>query len=177
MNELYTHWKEEEVPESTNQPSFRTLFSNVLNSSRWHDVKMQNAIQGGSEFEHNLKMFAPSPCLKPTWKKTVIQIKLLGISVIFMAVFWFRRLVAGLSPRRLGFAPTSVHVGYVVDKCHWGSFFLRVLQFSPVGIIPPWLFILLRGGWTESVGGPISDTVSPHRLEQHYILLLQTSFL
>jgi hypothetical protein len=29
---------------------------------------------------------------------------------------WFSWLVAGLSPRRPGFAPGSVHVGFVVDK-------------------------------------------------------------
>jgi hypothetical protein len=29
---------------------------------------------------------------------------------------WLRRLVAGLSPRRLGFDSGSVHVGFVVDE-------------------------------------------------------------
>jgi hypothetical protein len=33
-----------------------------------------------------------------------------------MAVLWLRRLVAGLSRRRLGFDPESVHVGFVVDN-------------------------------------------------------------
>jgi hypothetical protein len=32
------------------------------------------------------------------------------------AVPWLRRLVAGLSPRRTGLDPGSVHVGFVVDK-------------------------------------------------------------
>jgi hypothetical protein len=57
------------------------------------------------------------------------------------AVPWLRRLVAGLSPRRPVFAPKSVHVGFVVDKVALGQGFLRVLRFSPVSIVPSWLFI------------------------------------
>jgi hypothetical protein len=34
---------------------------------------------------------------------------------------WLRRLVAGLSPRRLGFDSGSVHVGFVVDKVALGQ--------------------------------------------------------
>jgi hypothetical protein len=33
-----------------------------------------------------------------------------------LAVPWLRRLVADVSPRRPGFYPGSVHVGFVVDK-------------------------------------------------------------
>jgi hypothetical protein len=40
-----------------------------------------------------------------------------------------RSLVAGLSPRRSGFAPGSIHVGFVVDKVALGQVFLRVLRF------------------------------------------------
>jgi hypothetical protein len=40
-----------------------------------------------------------------------------------MAVPWLRRLVAGLSPRRPGFDPGSVHVGFVVDKVALGQVF------------------------------------------------------
>jgi hypothetical protein len=54
-----------------------------------------------------------------------------------MAVPWFRRLAAGLSPRRPGFDPGSVHVGFVVDKMALGQVYLRVLRFSPVNFIPP----------------------------------------
>jgi hypothetical protein len=39
--------------------------------------------------------------------------------------------------------PGSVHVGFVVDKVALGQVFLRVLRFSPVIIIPPWLSILI----------------------------------
>jgi hypothetical protein len=53
------------------------------------------------------------------------------------AVPWLRRLVAGLSPRRPGFDPGSVHVGFVVDKVALGQVFPRVLRFSPVNFTPP----------------------------------------
>jgi hypothetical protein len=50
---------------------------------------------------------------------------------------WLKLLVAGLSPRRPGFAPGSAYVGFVVDKVAQELVFLRVLRFSPVNIIPP----------------------------------------
>jgi hypothetical protein len=50
------------------------------------------------------------------------------------AVPWLRSLVTGLSPRRSGFAPGSIHVGFVVDKVALGQVFLRVLRFSTVNI-------------------------------------------
>jgi hypothetical protein len=56
---------------------------------------------------------------------------------IHWAVPWLRRLIAGLSRRRSGFDPGSVHVGYVVDKMALGQVFLRVLRFPPVNFIPP----------------------------------------
>jgi hypothetical protein len=52
------------------------------------------------------------------------------------AVPWLRRLAAGLPPRRPGFDPGSVHVGFVVDKVALGQVFPRVLRFSPVNFIP-----------------------------------------
>jgi hypothetical protein len=57
------------------------------------------------------------------------------------AVSELRRLVDGLSSPRPGFAPGSVHVGYVVDKVALGQVFVRVLRFFPVSIIPPWIHI------------------------------------
>jgi hypothetical protein len=33
-----------------------------------------------------------------------------------MTLPWLRRLVAGLSPRRPGSAPRSIHVGFMMDK-------------------------------------------------------------
>jgi hypothetical protein len=50
-------------------------------------------------------------------------------------VQWLRRLVAGLSLRRPGFDPVSIHVGFVVDKVAVGQIFLLVLGFSPFNII------------------------------------------
>jgi hypothetical protein len=52
---------------------------------------------------------------------------------------WLRRLAAGTPPRRPGFDPGSVHVGFVVDKVALGQVFPRVLRFSPVTFIPPLL--------------------------------------
>jgi hypothetical protein len=43
---------------------------------------------------------------------------------------WLRRLVTGLSPRRPGFNPGSVHVGFVVDAVALEQVFLQVLRFS-----------------------------------------------
>jgi hypothetical protein len=40
-----------------------------------------------------------------------------------MAVPWLRRLAAGLPPRRPGFHPGSVHVGFVVNKVALGQVF------------------------------------------------------
>jgi hypothetical protein len=56
---------------------------------------------------------------------------------IVKAVPWLRRLAAGLPPRRPGFDPGSVHVGFLVDKVTLGQVFLRVLRFSAVNFIPP----------------------------------------
>jgi hypothetical protein len=42
--------------------------------------------------------------------------------------------------------PGSIHVGFVVDKVVLVQVFLRVLQFSPVSIIPPSFSILISFG-------------------------------
>jgi hypothetical protein len=42
---------------------------------------------------------------------------------------WLRRLVAGLSPRRLGLDPVSAHVGSVMDKVALRQVFPQVLRF------------------------------------------------
>jgi hypothetical protein len=54
---------------------------------------------------------------------------------VVRAVPWLRRLVVGLSPRRLG----SVHVGFVVNNVALGQVFPRVLQLSRVNFILPML--------------------------------------
>jgi hypothetical protein len=91
---------------------------------------------------------------------------------------WLRRLVAGLSPRRLGFDPGSVHVGFVLDKVVLGQVFLRVLRFSPVSFIPSVLHYLEKiiifitglhkkplgcGASVASAAGPF--TTKKHRIE------------
>jgi hypothetical protein len=62
---------------------------------------------------------------------------------IIAAVPFHKRLVTGLSPWYAGFAPGSVHVGFVVDKVALGQVFLQVLRFSSVSIIPPPFSILI----------------------------------
>jgi hypothetical protein len=51
-----------------------------------------------------------------------------------MAMSYLRRLVAGLPQRRLGFEPTSGHVGFMVDKVALGQVFSKYFglpcQFS-----------------------------------------------
>jgi hypothetical protein len=85
-----------------------------------------------------------------------------------VAVPWLRRLVAGLSPRRSGFAPVSVHVGFVVDKVALGQVFLRVLRVSSVSIITPSLSNSYHLGNEQYVRcrQQLRDVVSPHRHEQ-----------
>jgi hypothetical protein len=61
------------------------------------------------------------------------------VACLHRAVPWLRLLVAGLSPRRPGFNPGSVHVGFVVDKVAQGQVFPRVLRFSLVNFSPPML--------------------------------------
>jgi hypothetical protein len=60
-------------------------------------------------------------------------------------------------------------VGFVVEKVALGQVFLRVLLFSPVSIIPPWIFIFIyhlrneqQARWWLVFG----DLVSPHPREQ-----------
>jgi hypothetical protein len=63
---------------------------------------------------------------------------------------WFRRLVAGFSPRRTGFAPGSVHVGFVVDKVAMGQVFFS--EFST---------FLYRLGYEQFVAGIQRHSLAP----------------
>jgi hypothetical protein len=56
---------------------------------------------------------------------------------LIMAVPWLKRLIAGLSPWRLGFAPGSIHAGFVADKVALGQDFLLVFRAFSANIIPP----------------------------------------
>jgi hypothetical protein len=69
-----------------------------------------------------------------------------------------KRLVAGFSPRRPGFALRADHVEFVVDRVALGQVFLRVLRCSPVNIIPPLLHIHSCIIW-EMDKGPVRDPV------------------
>jgi hypothetical protein len=53
------------------------------------------------------------------------------------AVPWLRRSVAGISPRRPGFAPGLFRVEFVAEEVALGQVFLQALRVSPVSIIPP----------------------------------------
>jgi hypothetical protein len=70
----------------------------------------------------------------------------LCISCKRLTMFQLRSSVADLSSRRPGFAPGSIHVGFVVDKVALGQVLLRDLRFSPVNIIPPSLSKLISSG-------------------------------
>jgi hypothetical protein len=51
--------------------------------------------------------------------------------------------VSRLSPRRPGFAPGSVHVGFVMHEVALGQVYLRVLWFSSVSIISQYLSMVI----------------------------------
>jgi hypothetical protein len=59
------------------------------------------------------------------------------------AVLWLRPLVAGLSLCSSGFAPWSIHMGFVVGKVALGQVSPLVLRVFPVSIIPPSFSILI----------------------------------
>ena len=59
-------------------------------------------------------------------------------------------VAAGFQPCRLGFNPTSVHVGSVVDKVESGHVFLRALRFSPVRIVPS-MIISINSSITQAI--------------------------
>jgi hypothetical protein len=71
------------------------------------------------------------------WRSLLVLCSVENSNTAGWAVPWLRRLAAGLPPRRPGFDPGSVHVGFVVDKVTLGQVSPRVLRFSPVNFIPP----------------------------------------
>jgi hypothetical protein len=82
-----------------------------------------------------------------------------------MAVPWLRRLVTGLSQRRLGFAPRPVRVVFVVDKMAQGRVFLRVFR------VLPYQYHSTRFLHTSS-GTCCSYQEVPVALTRRYLLLL-----
>jgi hypothetical protein len=78
-----------------------------------------------------------------------------------LTIPWLRRSVTGLSPRRPGFSPGSVCVGFVVDRVAVRQVFLRVLRVSFVSIVPPRLHthsLRYLGMKNRRVGGHSSET-------------------
>jgi hypothetical protein len=74
---------------------------------------------------------------------------------------WLRRLVAGLSPQKPGFAPVSNHVGFMVDKVALGQtfeFFGFRLSIYSIHLGSPCSFS--RGGWIVGPSGRSSETWS-----------------
>jgi hypothetical protein len=62
-----------------------------------------------------------------------------------------RRLVVGLSQRRIGFSASLVHVGFVVDKVKRTGFSpTSLLRFSSVSILTPIFCIILLSN-TDSI--------------------------
>jgi hypothetical protein len=81
--------------------------------------------------------------------------------VLFWAVPWLRRLVAGLSPWSPGFASGSVHVGFVLNKVAMGQDFILVLRLFPLSISfhrrSPHTYVTWEMN-NMSVGGSSSET-------------------
>jgi hypothetical protein len=74
-------------------------------------------------------------------------------------VSYIRRLGAGLLSRSPVLIPVSVRVGFVVDKVALRQFFLRVLRFTPLSIIPSWLSIPISWGMNmRKFSGRSSET-------------------
>jgi len=90
-------------------------------------------------------------------------------------VAWLRRLAAGLSQWRAGFAPGSDHVVFLVDKVALGHVFLRVMWISPVSIIPQSLSVLAYhlGRNKRPVGGCSSETQS-HTIDMNNIPMIRS---
>jgi hypothetical protein len=68
--------------------------------------------------------FLPGSLRAWRWELPTEQLKLIAVPRL-------RRLVAYLSPRRPGFFPRSVHVGFVVDKVALGQVFLPSTSVFP----------------------------------------------
>jgi hypothetical protein len=83
---------------------------------------------------------------------------------------WLRQIVAGLSPRRPGFAPGLVHVGFVVAKVALGQGFVRFLRPFPCIINRHSLYSYHLGVNKRPVGGRSSET-SSHPRDMNYIIV------
>jgi hypothetical protein len=64
---------------------------------------------------------------------------------------------AGHSPRRPGFNPEPVRVGFVVDRLALERVCHQVLLFSPVSVIPPMLNTDIHSSSTDAIQYNLSD--------------------
>jgi hypothetical protein len=74
---------------------------------------------------------------------------------------WLRSLVTGLSPRKPGFVPGSIHVGFVVDKVAVGQVF-----YCHQYIITPSLSKLISGECGNVSRHPRFGLDPPHLQEE-----------
>jgi hypothetical protein len=73
--------------------------------------------------------------VRKDWKNRIIGYEYIlpRIVRLRLSVPWLTSLVAGLSLRRTGFVPRSIHVGFMVDKVAWDRYFSEFFGF-PVNI-------------------------------------------
>jgi hypothetical protein len=64
-----------------------------------------------------------------TYNTILQRVRVITAPTTMQAVSWLRRLAAGLPPRKPGFNPGSVHVGFVVDKVALGQVFPEFFSF------------------------------------------------
>jgi hypothetical protein len=105
-------------------------------------------VDGGATFMKHCKGRASYRSLGTSVLDAFHSYQLSWISAIMSTIEKGRVMaqVVSLSPRRAGFAPGSIHVGFMVDKVALGQDFLLVLRVSPVNIIPPSLSKLISSG-------------------------------
>ena len=99
---------------------------------------------------------------------------------LWRTMSWLRRLVAGLSPLRIGFEARSAHVSFMVV----GQVFLPVPRLTPVSIVPPMLHTHLhphvavaRRKSGRSLGTLLKSTpvwaIGEHWIEKYYYLVFK----
>ena len=63
----------------------------------------------------------------------------LAICFLFMALSWLTWSGARFPPRRTGFFPKQLNVGFVDDKVALEYVYIRIILLSPASVIPPLL--------------------------------------
>ena len=78
------------------------------------------------------------------------------------AAQWPRRVGGDLSPRKFGFDPKRIYVGFVVDKMVLQHAFVRVLRFFPGNIILPIIDPLSSASIWANILLAIDSVVNQH---------------